>query len=61
MVRYRSVHPELASGVGSVVSTFFRRFPGGTLIDFPYREVDAKIAATSDALQACTSFVLTFR
>ena len=26
------------------------RFPGGVLIDFPYREVDAKIAATKAAL-----------
>ena len=26
------------------------RFPGGVLIDFPYHEVDAKIAATKAAL-----------
>ncbi len=26
------------------------RFPGGMLIDFPYHEVDAKIAATKAAL-----------
>ena len=35
--------------VGELAQT---HFPGGVLIDFPYREVDAKIAATSDALKA---------
>ena len=35
-------------GVGELAQT---RFPGGTLIDFGYREVDAKIAATSGALE----------
>ena len=33
--------------VGERVQT---RFPGGVIIDFPYREVDAKIAATKAAL-----------
>ncbi|MCH7717008.1 MAG: DUF2779 domain-containing protein [Gemmatimonadetes bacterium] len=35
------------SQVGELAQT---RFPGGTLIDFPYREVDAKIEATRLAL-----------
>jgi len=33
--------------VGEMAQT---RFPGGVLIDFPYREADAKIAATKAAL-----------
>ncbi len=33
--------------VGELAQT---RFPGRVLIDFPYREVDAKIAATKAAL-----------
>ncbi len=35
--------------VGAIDQT---RFPGGVLIDFPYREVDAKITATKAALEA---------
>ena len=35
------------SQVGELAQT---QFPGGTLIDFPYREVDAKIEATRLAL-----------